>query len=202
MKKIFKTYIFEVSFSISDSSFNQCDIFLHRVPYLPDDLKPKSSSNDDDPFADETDDDWGENDDFYDKSDPLAALYPNFLCPIFNELQTVCLEDSILELFAKNGKIVEDDIASISDDEIIDIVNTKNIRYTSKIFSVISFWFFNKIVTSLIKAKYLSFSNSEIFSVAKDFRSMLGDVKYNETGMLIHQKETLSSIYMNFGFEY
>ena len=84
----------------------------------------------------------GDNDDFYDKADPLAGLYPNFLCPIFNELQTVCLEDSILELFAKNGKIVEDDMASLSNDEIIDIVNTRNIRYTSQLFSVILFLVF------------------------------------------------------------
>lgn len=128
LQESLKNSRFDLSFSLSHSTFNQFDIFFHRVPYLPDDLKPKSSSNDDDPFADETDDDWGEDEEFYDKADPLAALYPNFLCPIFNELQTVCLEDSILELFAKNGKIVEDDIASLSNDEIIDIVNTRNIR--------------------------------------------------------------------------
>ena len=108
---------------------NFCFIFILRVPYLPDDLKPKSSSHEDDPFADESNMSWDEDEIFDDNADPLAGLYPNFLCPIFNDLQTVCLEDSILELFAKNGKIKEADLMSLSNKEIIDIINTKNIRY-------------------------------------------------------------------------
>ena len=66
-------------------------------------MKPQSSTDDQDPFADDSTDPWDEDDDFQDNADPLADLYPKFLCPIFNELETVCLEDSILELFAKNG---------------------------------------------------------------------------------------------------
>ena len=38
-----------------------------------------SSSDEDDPFADESSDSWDEDDTFHDKSDPLAALYPDFL---------------------------------------------------------------------------------------------------------------------------
>ena len=106
---------------------HKCYFFL-RVPYLPDDLNPMSSSDEDDPFADESSDSWDEDDTFHDKSDPLAALYPDFLCPMFNGLETVCLEDSILELFANNGKITENEIASLSNQDIIDIVNTKNVR--------------------------------------------------------------------------
>ena len=108
-----------------------------RVPYLPDDLKPQSSSDDQDPFSDDSTDPWDEDEDFHDNADPLADLYPKFLCPIFNELETVCLEDSILELFAKNGKITQSDIANLTNEEIINIINTRNIRYCSLSVSII-----------------------------------------------------------------
>ena len=87
-----------------------------------------SSSDEVDPFADESSDSWDDDDAFHDNADPLAALYPDFLCPMFNGLETVCLEDSILELFANNGKITENEILSLSNQHIIDIVNTKNVR--------------------------------------------------------------------------
>ena len=121
----------------NDSTRNQ--LHFSRVPYLPDDLKPQSSTDDQDPFADDSTDPWDEDDDFQDNSDPLADLYPKFLCPIFNELETVCLEDSILELFAKNGKITQNDIVNLTNEEIVNIINTRNIRYCFLDFSKIDF---------------------------------------------------------------
>jgi hypothetical protein len=100
-----------------------------RVPYLPDDLKSYiSSGNDVDPFEDDSSNPWDDGDDFHDNRDPLKDLYPTVLCPVFSKLKTVCLEDSILELFGKDGNVTVNDIDKLSNQEILNVVNTQNFR--------------------------------------------------------------------------
>ena len=100
-----------------------------RVPYLPDDLKSYiSSGNDADPFGEDSGDTWDDGEGFHDNQDPLKDLYPTVLCPIFSELKTVCLEDSILELFSKDGNVTINDIDKLSNQEILNAINTKNFR--------------------------------------------------------------------------
>ena len=110
--------------------------FIFRVPYIPDSLKSFiGPGNDDSPF-DEEEYQWDNDTEIYSNRDPLLEYYPLYLCPLFKTLETVCLEDSILELFAKDGDITIDDIDNLSNQEIINAINNKNIR--SVIFTGVS----------------------------------------------------------------
>ena len=61
--------------------------------------------------------------------DPMASFYPDSLCTIYNNLERACLEDSILELFGVDGHVTFDQINNITDGDILDTINNKNIRY-------------------------------------------------------------------------
>lgn len=88
-----------------------------------------SPGNDDDPFEDDSSDLWDDDDDdFHDSGDPLKDLYPTVLCQVLDELKTVCLEDSILELFGKDGNITLNNIDKLSNQEILNAINTQNFR--------------------------------------------------------------------------
>ena len=87
-----------------------------------------SSGNDDDPFEENSSDQWDDGKDFHDNRDPLIELYPTVICPVFSQLKTVCLEDSILELFGKNGNVTVNDIDKLSNQEILNAINTQNFR--------------------------------------------------------------------------
>ena len=125
---------------------------------MPDFLKQSKDTND--PFDD---DDDTFSDESESKRDPLISLYPYPLCPALNNLKKACLEDSILELFGKSGNISLNDIEKLTNDHIVDVINTRNV--------------------------------SEMFSIAKDFRSMLGDVQYNATGHIISARVASLCLY-------
>ena len=61
--------------------------------------------------------------------DPTVGLYPEPLCGIFNSLARSCMEDSILELFGHEGEVTEEHIKSLTDQEILDTINEKTMRY-------------------------------------------------------------------------
>ncbi|XP_023326435.1 uncharacterized protein LOC111699903 isoform X3 [Eurytemora carolleeae] len=60
-------------------------------------------------------------------------LYPDIYCAILDSFTSACLELSILELFARQGEYQEKDFLSLTDESIVDVINT---RTTSGIFNV------------------------------------------------------------------
>ena len=99
------------------------------MPVVPEYLRASITlENDasDDPFGENSFDEW--NDTKTEQRDPLIDAYPTYICPIFNQLETVCVEDSILELFGKSGDISLNDTMTLTNDEILNIINTRNMR--------------------------------------------------------------------------
>ena len=125
ISKLFDDQIWEAGFANNWPNLKTINIFIFRVPVIPDYLRGilSSENTEDDPFADDDD----EEEDAIER-DPLIDSYPKYLCPIFNGLNSVCLEDSILELFGKNGDITVNDTETLTNDEIINTINTRNVR--------------------------------------------------------------------------
>ena len=53
-------------------------------------------------------------------------FYPEPYCSLVDTAPTVCYEESILELWAKDGDLDRDAIFSLSQEDIINTINTKN----------------------------------------------------------------------------
>ena len=76
--------------------------------------------------------------------------HPNY------SLENICFEDSLLELFAKNGQLTREMIEDISDTEkILERINDKKKQH------------------------------SGIFSVVKDFNALLGGIEEDNDGRII-----------------
>ena len=53
-------------------------------------------------------------------------FYPEPYCQFVKSAATVCLEDSILELFAEDGEFSEEVFEDLTDEAVLEAVNTKN----------------------------------------------------------------------------
>ena len=53
-------------------------------------------------------------------------FYPEPYCQFVKSAATVCLEDSILELFAEDGEFDEEVFEALTDEAVLEAVNTKN----------------------------------------------------------------------------
>ena len=101
---------------------------------MPDYLKSPVSKDDDNPFDNDMSDDelWEDDTDPTGKPaferDPLIAYYPSPLCSTFNGLERACWEDSILELFGKDGNISTNDMQNLTNNDILDAINKSNFR--------------------------------------------------------------------------
>ena len=90
------------------------------------------------------------------------AFYPKPYCEIAESMKYACIEMSILELWANDGKYDE------KTDEIIENLTYENV--IDKINSV---------------------NKSGIFFIEKNFTSMISDIKYDENGRIIGAKATV-----------
>ena len=63
---------------------------------------------------------------FFPAEDVSRKFYPEPYCQFVKSAATVCLEDSILELFAEDGEFETGVFSDLSDEEILEVVNTRN----------------------------------------------------------------------------
>lgn len=148
--------LYDLRQSLYDAVSKDNVIWKHaclKVPLVPSQYsdflaEPKPEYDDDDPFSDFND---GFVDDFQDSKvfDLSVEYYPEPYCSVFNSLENVCFEDSILELFAKNGQLSRDMIENLEDSDILKAINDKNAQY------------------------------SGLFSVKKDFQRLLGGIEFD-----------------------
>lgn len=94
-------------------------------------VNPSSASEDkpDNPVAYENDDD-----DFLNAGsdsrifDPSVEMYPEPYCSIVDRFTETCFEDSILELFGREGKLEESSFDQLTSDAILERINGKMVR--------------------------------------------------------------------------
>lgn len=150
--------LFDLRQSLYDSKSHDNVTWKHaclKVPLVPsqysDFLQTSSAAEDEDPFADFSDDGFEET-----SSDLSVEYYPEPYCSVFNSLENICFEDSILELFAQNGQLEREMIENLQDSDILKAINDKNAQF------------------------------SGIFSVKKDFTRLLGGIEIDpESGQII-----------------
>ena len=53
-------------------------------------------------------------------------FYPEPYCKFVKSAATVCMETSILELWARDGEFHDEDIESLTDEDVVEMVNTRN----------------------------------------------------------------------------
>ena len=89
-------------------------------------------------------------------ADLSVEFYPEPYCTVYNSFDNICFEDSLLELFAQNGKLTRDMIESIeTSQDILDKINDETNQY------------------------------SGLYSVVKDFQSLVGGIEYDNKGNLL-----------------
>ena len=115
-------------------TWNQACLKVPLIPSKYSDFLDSQEETTEDPFFDsDSDEDFDFQ--FQDiKTDFSVDYYPNLYCHIFNSLEDVCFEDSILELFATHGSINEDQIMDLTQDQILQAINQVSTK--SGIFSV------------------------------------------------------------------
>ena len=137
-------------------------IFYFRVPLVPSIYssfigggeEEDSGSN---PFGDSDDNDsdfFNDDHDGFEQNSRSPQRHEDYYCSMYNSLDDICFEDSILELFAQEGKVTLDDIANLTRDQILKVVNDKSRK-------------------------------SGLFSIRKDFESLLGKKVYDENGKIV-----------------
>ena len=111
--------------AVSDENVTWSQACL-KVPLVPSQYQDfVQAEQDDDPFADfEQDDEFS---DFDKEVDLSVEYYPEPYCSIFNSLDNVCFEDSLLEIFAQAGQIKREMIENLSQDQILETINTQKI---------------------------------------------------------------------------
>ena len=109
-----------------------------------------------DPFAMFENDDDFENFENQTDADLSVEFYPEPYCTVYNSFDNICFEDSLLELFAQNGKLTRDMIENIeTSQDILDKINDESNQY------------------------------SGLYSVVKDFQSLVGGIEYDNKGNLL-----------------
>jgi Niemann-Pick C1 protein len=131
-----ETSLSQVSLKNSDPPKNRLDLKKKkfRVPLVPAylnfvDSSTNEDTEDDDSFFAETEENF-----FKKPKDLSVSLYPEPYCSVFNSLDDVCFEDSILELFAQDGYLSADMIFSLNIESILDKINS--VHQKSGLFSI------------------------------------------------------------------
>ena len=118
--------------------------------------------DDDDPFGAEENDKVSQDDKIATAEQYSTQYYPTPYCDIVEDMEMACIEFSILELWAKNGKY-EDDL-----DKTINSLTTEDILY-----------------------KINNVNTSGIFLVERNFTELLSGIRRNSTGQIVSAEATI-----------
>jgi hypothetical protein len=60
--------------------------------------------------------------------DPSVSMYPQPYCSIVDKFTETCFEDSILELFGREGKLEEETFNQLTEEKILERINGNMVR--------------------------------------------------------------------------